>query len=325
MGERNYRGHFLDRSRNYAIINNTTNVTNINVNGTRGAQNFREVAVGGPPLNEVNGHARQHIQTVQLTAANQPDQSRLQGNSLAVFAPRINPGTVQQAKPTQVSHTISHPTFNRGDSITKPLAVTATVKPPPPSAAAIQAAQTAQLHAPATAKIATEKTTVTPLTSMKPVAPIHETANAATPGVNGNANTVKPKTEEHTSANAPFTGESVKPAVTQPNEVKPATTYHPENEVKPAVTQPNEVKPTPVYHPSATPHPAQTFNPQTQSSGGQTYHPANTPPPTQTYHPQQQQAQQQARPQQQQPQPQQQARQPQPTYKQSNNTNAPGR
>src|SRR3984957_6600855 len=31
MGYPNYRGHFLDRSRNFTVINNTTNITNINI------------------------------------------------------------------------------------------------------------------------------------------------------------------------------------------------------------------------------------------------------------------------------------------------------
>lgn len=313
MGEPNYRGHFIDHSRNYEVINNTTNITNINGGTSAG---FRGVVVKGPLLSEVNAHSHQHIPTVQLTAANQPGRSSLQGNSLAVYAPKINPGTVQQAKPTRVSQTIAHPTFNRGDSITKPLAVTATVKPLPPSAAAIQAAQTAQLHAPAKAKIATEKTTVTPLTSLKPVAPVPGTANVANPGVNAfnGANTVKPKTEEHTSANAPFTGESVKPAVTQPNEVKPTPKVYPQTESSGSQ----------VYHPTSTPS-TETYHPQTQSSGGQTYHPSSTPP-TETYHPQQQaQPQQPAHQQQQQPQPQQPAHQQQPNYKSSSNTNnAPG-
>ena len=122
MGESNYRGRYLDRSRNYTVINNTTNITNINVNKTGAAGGFRGVSVGGPTLNEVNAHSHQRIQTVSLTAANQPGKSTLQGNSLAVFAPKINPTTVQDAKPARVSQTIAHPTFNRGDSITKPLA-----------------------------------------------------------------------------------------------------------------------------------------------------------------------------------------------------------
>ena len=294
MGERNYRGRYIDRKRNYVVINTTTNVTNINATNGGAATNFRGVAVGGPPINEVNANARQHIQTVQLTAANQPGRSTLQGNSLAVYAPRMNPASVHQARPAQVSQTIAHPTFNRGDSITKPLAVTATVRPPAPSAAAIQEAQTAQLHAPAKAKIATEKTTVTPLTSLVPITKAPRTTNAATPG----ANAVNPNTE-HSAANAPFTGEPAKPSVTQPKEVTPATTYHPQNQVNPQT----EVKPATTYHPETE------VKPQVQQQARQQQQPQPQP---------------QAR-QQQQAQPQQQARQPEPNSKPGNSTNnAPG-
>src|SRR5271155_3742010 len=101
MGEPNYRGHFINRNNNYGIINNTTNITNINVSRNGGASgNFRGVAVGGPPINQVNAHSRQHIPTVQLTAANQVGGGNLQGNSLAVYAPRMNPGSVHTARPT---------------------------------------------------------------------------------------------------------------------------------------------------------------------------------------------------------------------------------
>ena len=53
LGYPNYRGRFIDRSRNYTVINNTTNVTNININnndrgGGRGG-NFRGVVLNGPP------------------------------------------------------------------------------------------------------------------------------------------------------------------------------------------------------------------------------------------------------------------------------------
>jgi hypothetical protein len=281
MGDPNYRGHYLNRSNNYVIINHTTNVTNININRNGGAtNNFRGVAVGGPPINEVNAHARQHIPTVQLTAMNQPGPSRLQGNSLAVYAPAVNPATLRQARPARVSQTIDHPAFNRGDSITKPLAVTASVKPPAPTAGEIQAAQTARLHAPASARIATEKTTVKtplnkPLTSLQPVAQVHQTTNATPSGVNSfnGATSVNPNTQ-HPTGSSPFTGESVKPAVTQPSEVKPTTTYHPQTEVKPSET----------YHPSSTP-PTTTYHPQTEVKPSETYHPSSTPPAT-TYHPQ---------------------------------------
>ena len=181
LGNNNYRGRYVNRSSNFGIINNTTNVTNINVgNGPAGA-NFAGVTAGGPSINKVNALARQHIATDSLTAASQPGRSTLQGNTLVVYAPRVNPASVHQAKPAVVGQTIHHPTFNRGDSITRPLAVTASVSPAPPSAAAIQAARQAQAHVPAHAQIATEATPIRPvltkpLTSMEPVPQVHQPA-----------------------------------------------------------------------------------------------------------------------------------------------------
>jgi hypothetical protein len=288
MGEPNYRGHYIDRSRNYTVINNTTNITNINVAGGA-SSGFRGVSVGGPALADVNAHAREHVATVQLAAANQPGQSSLQGNSLAVYAPKVNPATHNQAKPANVARTIAHPTFNRGDSITKPLAVTASVRPPAPSAEAIQAAKTAQLHAPATAKIATAKTKVKtpitkPLTSLQPVTQTHATS-AVSPGassVNSNA--------KHSAASSPYTGEPAnKPATTYhaPSEVAPAQT-HPETEQKPAQTYhpETEQKPAPTYHPETEQKPAPTYHPQTEEKPAETYHPESAPAPT--YHPESQ-------------------------------------
>jgi hypothetical protein len=284
MGDPNYRGHYINRSNNFVIINKTTNITNININGNGGtAGNFRGVAVGGPSLATINAHSQQHISTVQLTAANQPGQSALQGNSLSVYAPRMDPASMHTAKPATVSQTIAHPTFNRGTSITKPLDVTASVKPPAPTAETIQAAKTAQAHAPATARIATTKTKVKtslskPLTSLAPVAPVRRTTSTTTPS----ANTLNPNVE-HSTAESSFTGEAVKPAVTQPNEVKPAETYHPETEVKPE----SEEKPAPTYHPQTEEKPANTYQPQTEAKPTETYHPQpqvshEAPPPTHT-------------------------------------------
>jgi len=282
MGEPNYRGHFINRSNNFAIINNTTNITNINISRNGGATgNFRGVAAGGPSLATVNAHSQQHVSTVQLTAANQAGPSSLQGNSLSVYAPRMNPGSVHTARPATVSQTLSHPTFNRGTSITKPLAVTANVKPAAPTAEAIQAAKTAQAHAPATARIATTKTKVKtslskPLTSLAPVTQVHHTTTPSSVGSSNNANT------EHSAADASFTGESVKPAVTQPNEVKPTETYHPESEPKPQT----EDKPATTYHPQTEEKPATTYHPQTEEKPANTYQPQTEAKPTETYHPQ---------------------------------------
>ena len=100
MGNPNYRGRFLPRSSNYVVINNTTNITNINITNGGGGGRFQGVVANGPPISELNAHSHQHLSTVQLTAATQPGQSRLQGNSLAVFAPNVNAGSVR-SKPSR--------------------------------------------------------------------------------------------------------------------------------------------------------------------------------------------------------------------------------
>jgi hypothetical protein len=256
MGYPNYRGRFIDHSRNFAIINNTTNVTNININKTvinnygAGGTNFRGVAVGGPPINEVNAHAAQRIQTVQLAEANQPGRSTLEGNTLAVYAPRVNAATLHQARPAQVAQTLAHPTLNRGVSITKPLAVNASLKPAAPSAAAIQAAQTAQLHAPARAKIATAKTvprtTINkPLTSMQTASP---TRQAATTGAS-TINTYKTGVE-HATANSPYTGEPVN--------AKPNVEHAPAN--SPYTGEPFNAKPSVEHATANSPYTGEPFN-----------------------------------------------------------------
>jgi hypothetical protein len=291
MGYRNYRGHFIDRSRNFTVINNTTNITNINVNrngNNAGGTNFRGVAAGGPPINEINAHSRERIQNVNLVAANQPGRSNLQGNSLSVFAPSVNPATIHQARPSRVGQTLAHPTFNRGDSITKPLAVTSSLQPAAPSEAAIQEARTAQLHAPAKARIATEKTTIKtplnkPLTSLAPVTQFHK-SNATTSSTSGfnNPNAVTPNAQ-HSAASAPFTGEPVQHTQTfhPQNQVAPQTevqhtqTFHPQNQVAPQT----EVQHTQTFHPQ------NQVAPQTEVQHTQTYHPANNPP-AQSFHPQ---------------------------------------
>jgi len=233
LGENDYHDHYVDRSTNYTVINRTTNITNINVtnnygSGPNAGHGFRGVSAGGPSINAVNAQSPRHVPTVHLTEANQPGQSREQGNSLAVFAPRVNPATLHQAKPSAVAQTLNHPTFNRGDSIAKPLAVNAHVSPPPPTPLAIQQAQDAQQHAPSHAKIATEQTPIKmplnkPITSLAPVnqAP-RSVPTSPNPG-EVHANGGNPSAQ-HNPGNTPFTGETVKPHVASPT--APAQTYH---------------------------------------------------------------------------------------------------
>ena len=220
IGESNYRGRFVDRSNNYGIINNTTNITNITVNktevnnyyGNGGAgNNFQAVNAEGPPLNEVNALATQHVRTVHLIEANQAGPSTVQGNSLAVFAPRVAPPTAQEAKPANVAQTVNRPTFNRGDSITNPMNVTATMKSQLPTPQAIQAAQEAQTHAPVNAKIATESTPINtalskPLTTLVPQVPAPPKSTPEAPVPNPpDATTVQPPAQANAS-NTPSPG-----------------------------------------------------------------------------------------------------------------------
>ena len=255
------------------MINNTTNITNINVTnnygtagGAAGAGRFRGVSTGGPALAEVNAHSHTPVQTVQLTAASQPGRSTLNGNALAVYAPRVNAATLHTAKPATVARTIAHPTLNRGTSITKPLAVNASLKPAAPTAEAIAAAKEARAHAPATAKIATSTTHVkTPLTKpLTAMVPVNQVKHTTSP------------TETHTTASSPFTGEAQKPAVT----------YHPETEAKPETTYHPEAAPAPTYHPQAQSPSTETYHPQTEEKPAATYHPQSETPPAPAYHPQ---------------------------------------
>jgi hypothetical protein len=213
LGDNDYRGHYLDRSRNFVVINNTRNITNIVVNRGGAGAGFRGVNVGGPQINDVNAHAHNRIPTVALAAAGQPGRSTLSGNTLNVYAPRVNPSTLRQARPAQVAATVNHVQLNRGESVNKPLEVTRNVRPPAPSAEAIQAAQAAEAHAPANAHVATSRTpvrsTITrPLTQMEPSQPATRTAGH-TAGENPAAATQRAPMENHAAPGAsPYTGES---------------------------------------------------------------------------------------------------------------------
>jgi hypothetical protein len=147
IGERRYHGYYMDRSRNFTIINNTRNVTNIYI--TRNSGNaFSAVRVGGPSLADINAHSRTPVQQVRLTASGQAGISSVDGGTMNIFRPRINPATLHQARPQTVARTLSSVEVNRGTSVTQPLQVNSHFKPVAPSASAIAAARAAQAHAP---------------------------------------------------------------------------------------------------------------------------------------------------------------------------------
>ncbi|HEV3272156.1 MAG TPA: DUF6600 domain-containing protein [Candidatus Methylacidiphilales bacterium] len=280
FGYRNYHGHYCNRNDNYAIINHTTNVTNINVTGnsTRpaGAARFRRVTTGGPALAQVNAVSQTPVPTVSLVRANRPGGGGLlTGDSLELYAPRVAPAA--NAQPTRVAGSvIRQATINHGTDITRPLAVNANLAPAPATEAQIEQARIARHNAPADAKVVTDGNSIqpilhAPLTSMTPKTPspsstfntapttIYNTgrgpSTSGVPGVPPTARTTYPQTgEEGTPPSRVYT----------PGAVYPST---------PPTFQPHPTAPTPTgggYAPRPEAQPAA---------------PANTPPPAADTHP----------------------------------------
>jgi hypothetical protein len=277
MGDRSYRHSYLNRNNNFAIINRTTNITNVNVH-QGGGHGFRGVSVAGPSVNEVNSHSRQQVQRANLTAANQPGRSTLQGNSLAVYAPRVNAESIHQARPSAVSQTLNHPNFNRGDSVSRPLEVTRTLAPPPATPEAIRAAEDAQTHAPANARVANANTPIKnhldqPLTSLQPVEqPHHEgngihnpAASSTGGGVQNQTHVITPTTQNQGNAES----------------------HHPATDATPRTFQPQTQNNTENQQQRSTESSPQIFQPQTQNNPENQHHPHSTTETTpQVFHPQ---------------------------------------
>jgi hypothetical protein len=186
LGHSNYHGHYANPYNNYALINRTTNVTNLNVNrnGANGGHGrFGGVTTGGPSFEQINAVAQTPVQRVTLANSSHPGGGTVTNNSLALFAPRVSPGAT--GKPALVSGSLERTTVNRGVDVTRPLAVNRSLAAPAPTQSQIQAAQLAQFNAPARAKVVTTSTPVTPLlqtplATMKPVATATPQTNSVT-------------------------------------------------------------------------------------------------------------------------------------------------
>jgi hypothetical protein len=182
LGYRHYHDYYHNRGDNFAIINHTTNVTNINVMrnraavaGVNGARGFRRVTTGGPMLAQVNSVSSTPVQRVNLVRTNSVGGAGLSGNALTVYAPHVRTGST--AQPAQVSGSLAQTSINRGTDITRPLAVNSRITPGPATEAQVQQARIAQDHAPANAKVVSDTSSVhpilqAPLTSMHPI--VHE-------------------------------------------------------------------------------------------------------------------------------------------------------
>ena len=111
FGDNDCYRHYANRGDNFAIINNTTNITNINVNNNRRGA-FDRVRGGGPNLARLNGRIHTPIEAADLAAANDPREAGLHGNHLAAFAPRID----QPRRGRTASHAGWQPGHHAGES-----------------------------------------------------------------------------------------------------------------------------------------------------------------------------------------------------------------
>jgi len=194
LGYRNYHHYYANRHDNFAIINRTRNVTNINFS-RNGQNHFHAVTMGGPSLSQVNAISQTPVQHVNLVTARQPGRATLGNNSLAVYAPHVSAQASQNARPGSVNRSLDHATINRGLDINRPLAVNGRMAPAMPSAEQVQRAQQAQASAPPGAKVMTSQgafkpALAAPLPSMQPVTSagnFHRQANGPGSGYHSTA------------------------------------------------------------------------------------------------------------------------------------------
>lgn len=179
LGDSNYRGYYVNRYNNYRLINRTTNVTNINLNRTGGRGSFDRVNVGGPSLLQVNARSQTAVPRLHLGFTQRTGGGEINGDSLAIFAPRVDTSNLQTARPSSLGRTVGHTSVNRGTDISRPLLVRSQLSGVAPTSGQIRQGQLAQAMAPTSARVATAHMTVhsgtaTPFTSMRPINPYSE-------------------------------------------------------------------------------------------------------------------------------------------------------
>jgi hypothetical protein len=282
IGDRDCWRHFRDHRDNFAFIGHTRNVTNINFRRD-GTGRFGQVHAEGPSVAALNARARTPIAHAQLTSASRLGNAGLHGNTLAVYAPRVDPATVKTTRPASVGERLTNTTVNRGTDINRPLAVNSRVRPAGPTAEQIHAAALAQGNVPAGAKIATANTRISrpltqPLTSMRTntrssaafgpsgrLNAVNGTTHVATPSFSNESRfTGAPIAERPTissSGESRFTGEPFGSEAFAPSHATSSESYHPSSVFHESA---------PIYH-SSTPsyyHPQSSFHSYTPPQSG---------------------------------------------------------
>ncbi len=262
LGHHDYHRYYRNRYDNWHLIGHTANVTNINVTRGRGTGNafssgqFHHVTAGGPKLAEVNAVSPTPIQKVTLTHTSQRGGGAIDGNLLALYAPRVRPYVTGSARPqpADVAGAIGQAKINRGANILNPLAVNSHLAPSPATEAQVQQARIAESQMPSTAKVLTDESSVRPvlqqpLTAMRPVG----TPRSVTP--------------IERSTPAPATPQAYAPARVYPqaggNEEAPAHATTPGTVYQPAPVYPSRTAPseTPAESHTYAPAPVYPTNP----------------------------------------------------------------
>jgi len=271
--------HFRDRRDNFALIDHTRNVTNINFHRD-GAGQFGRVTTEGPSVAALNARSRTPIEHVQLTSASRLGNAGLRGDTLAVYAPRIDPATVKTARPESVGRTLANTSVNRGTDINRPLAVNSRIRPASPTAEQIHAATLAQSHMPANAKVATTDTRISrPLT--RPLSSLRtDTRSTSIFGGGASENTAMGATRAaapSVSTESRYTGEPVTRHTSAPSSEESIYTGE---AAGPQVSVPSRTTSTfssvPSYSSGESYHPSRVFHtsaPLFRSSAPSYYHP----------------------------------------------------
>jgi hypothetical protein len=246
MGAANVSTAFVSPSRNASLFRGTKNITDINVGhgfGRSGNAAFAGVTAGGPPIAAVNAHAAHRVPTVQLTAASSPGISRVHGNSVAVFAPRVNASTATTARPATVSRNVGHvansPTVTTHTATTHHTAATNSSFRSEDSAATGEATPATPVHHEQSNTSSTFHST-----QAEPQVEHHTTQSTQTVHTTESA-----PVEHHESAPAQTFHASEAPV--EHHESAPAQSFHPAAQVQHEV-----VHAAPPPHPAPAPHPA---------------------------------------------------------------------
>ncbi len=140
-----YHHWYHNRNDNFALINHTTNVTNINVGRggpASGAATFTHVTTGGPKVAQIDAASQTAVPRARLARSGTAGPNSLAQGTLSIFAPRIH-STGAEARPAQVASNLGATTINRGADILHPPMVNPRFAPAPATDAQVAAAHDA--------------------------------------------------------------------------------------------------------------------------------------------------------------------------------------